>query len=66
MSQASYKFDTTAQVRMTREEREALDDWRRRQRQIPTRPEAIRAAIRRLIAQEPARLGISDGNVMSA
>jgi hypothetical protein len=46
------KFDTAAQVRMTHEERRALDDWRRRQQEIPTRPQAIREAIRRLVAQE--------------
>jgi hypothetical protein len=50
MSQASVKFDTTAQVRMTLTERRALDVWRRQQQDIPTRPEAIREAIRRLIA----------------
>jgi hypothetical protein len=49
------KFDTTAQVRMTLVERKALDDWRRRQREIPTRPEAIREAIRRLVAAEDRR-----------
>jgi hypothetical protein len=56
MSQTSLKFDTTAQVRMTRAEREALDDWRRRQREIPTRPEAIREAIRHLVVRETTLL----------
>ena len=46
-------FDTASQVRLTHEERRALDNWRRRQQEIPTRPQAIREAIRRLIAQEP-------------
>jgi Arc/MetJ-type ribon-helix-helix transcriptional regulator len=48
------KFDTTTQVRMTRAERDSLDDWRRRQREIPSRPEAIREAIRRLVAESRA------------
>jgi hypothetical protein len=49
------RFETTAQVRMTRQERRALDDWRRQQQDIPTRPEAIRVAIRRLVAEERHR-----------
>jgi hypothetical protein len=51
---ASRKLDAVSQVRMTRAERAALDDWRRQQREIPTRPEAIREAIRRLVAQSRA------------
>jgi hypothetical protein len=46
------KFETTAQVRMTRQERRDLDDWRRQQPDIPTRPEAIRVAIRTLLARD--------------
>jgi hypothetical protein len=52
-SSASRKHEAVSQVRMTRAERESLDDWRRRQREIPTRPEAIREAIRRLVAEAP-------------
>jgi hypothetical protein len=37
---------------MTLDERRALDDWRRRQLDIPTRPEAIREAIRRLVGHK--------------
>ena len=36
---------------MTGAERKALDDWRRAQPDIPTRPEAIREAVRRLVAK---------------
>jgi hypothetical protein len=46
------KFETTAQVRMTRQERRDLDDWRRQQQDIPTRPEAIRVAIRALLERQ--------------
>jgi hypothetical protein len=48
----SRKLDAVSQVRMTCAERAALDDWRRRQREIPTRPEAIREAIRQLVMKE--------------
>jgi hypothetical protein len=44
------KFETTSQVRMTRHDSRALDDWRRQQQDIPSRPQAIREAIRRLVA----------------
>jgi hypothetical protein len=52
---ASRKLDAVSQVRMTRAERAALDDWRRAQPDIPTRPEAIREAIRRLVADAPVK-----------
>jgi hypothetical protein len=48
------KRDATVQVRMTDTERNALDDWRRAEPDIPTRPEAIREAIRRLVAKSSA------------
>lgn len=47
----SLRRDVSAQVRMTSAERDALDNWRRRQPQIPTRPDAIREAIHRLAAE---------------
>jgi hypothetical protein len=53
------RFETTAQVRMTRQERRDLDDWRRQQQDIPTRPEAIRVAIRRLVAPRAGELASS-------
>jgi hypothetical protein len=49
---SSRKLDAVSQVRMMRSEREALDNWRRRQPEIPTRPAAICEAIRRLVADE--------------
>jgi hypothetical protein len=52
---ASRKLNAVSQVRMTRAERAALDDWRRQQQEIPTRPEAIREAIRRLVAKPAIR-----------
>jgi Arc/MetJ-type ribon-helix-helix transcriptional regulator len=50
----SRKLDSTVQVRIPLPDREALDDWRRAQPEIPTRPEAIREAIRRLVASDRA------------
>jgi hypothetical protein len=47
---APQKLDATVQVRIPSDERRALDNWRRAQPEIPTRPEAIREAIRRLVA----------------
>ena len=60
------KFETTAQVRMTRHQSRALDDWRRRQQDIPSRPQAIREAIRRLVAprgQQEAGAGAGASSV---
>jgi Arc/MetJ-type ribon-helix-helix transcriptional regulator len=51
-STSPHKFDAVSVVRMSRAQQDALDDWRRRQREIPTRPEAVREAIRRLVGQE--------------
>jgi hypothetical protein len=52
MAQVTRTHDAVSQVRMTLDERHALDDWRRRQLDIPTRPEAIREAIRRLVGHK--------------
>jgi hypothetical protein len=48
------KLDTTVQARLPVAERKALDDWRRQQQEIPSRPEAIREAIRHLVAASRA------------
>jgi hypothetical protein len=53
--QQSTAREVAAQVRMTRAERATLDNWRRQQPEIPTRPEAIREAIRRLVAKPLSR-----------
>jgi hypothetical protein len=51
--QSTQKLDTTVQARLPMAERRALDDWRRAQPDLPTRPQAVREAIRRLTAVPP-------------
>lgn len=45
----------TALVRLSPEQAKAIDDWRRQQPDIPTRPEAIRRLIERGLEAEAAR-----------
>jgi hypothetical protein len=47
----SAKLDASVQARLPVAERRALDDWRRVQPELPTRPQAVREAIRRLVTQ---------------
>ena len=43
------------QVRLSGSELECLEDWRRAQDKIPTRSEALREAIRRLVTPEASK-----------
>ena len=56
LSNATYRNDAAVQVRLSGEEFDSLENWRRAQEKIPPRSEAIREAIRRLVRPRTTRL----------
>jgi metal-responsive CopG/Arc/MetJ family transcriptional regulator len=53
------------QVRLQKNLFDALEDWRRRQAKIPSRPQAIRDLLQRAICQDVAEAG-DDGRCAAA